>query len=912
MALRILSFPAHADLWHTLCQRLLADSGGAAGLAQHCVIVPAAAQRVALLQAFARLAAEQQQSLIPPRIQLLEQWLLPPDDSTAAPSLWQLQSETYIALRGNAWIRAHFGTTPAQLWALAHTLVQLSDQLCFAAFGQPADFATAFEHTVAQHYQHSGAQLAAVEARMVLEVWRNQAQDWPASVTLQRLQTVLAQPPTQALWWLSGHHLPPWQQAFLEQLGQHCAVTSIQIDTAATLAQHPLYAAAWPPDEHPAPLRERALALPEIAQPTLCIAGAASLEQEASFIAAQVIEWLQQGEISIALVALDRLTTRRVRALLERADVLLRDETGWRLSTTSAAGAVMRWFDVVRNQGHFRDVLDWLQSPFVLPQQDKQPALRLLQQGLARHGVARGWEGLRTMLATLRVKENEQDTLQQLRDWFEPLHTHAQAAEKFSGTAAQHFALLRDALAAFGLQDSLAQDPVGRTVLQLLQQLAQALETQGARMQAMEFRALLAHCFEHSNDRQDAVDSPVTVVSLNGAHLRTFKQVIVIGASADLLPAERPETLFLGDTLCTALGLPTQAQARREQFDCWLTLIASAQQVICTWCTAQSDRPQVLSPWLTQYKTVATLAGHDVEHTIALPAHPVTAHPISQPLPQAPGYWPEKLSASAYQALIDCPYRFFARSILGLTEEEEIEDSIDQRRRGQAIHAILENFHRDCARDPQRHASSAAQTELLRHHCTQEFAPLLALAPDYLGWQMEFEQLIPDYLRWWAAHRAEGWQWQKAEEKMQHTLQGGAHALLLNGRIDRIDRHLDTHAAALIDYKTTAAADLKKSLKIPGEKIQLPFYALLQQGTAQDESCSASYLSLHSTGVRTIAPEQAMQESSRTLAVRLLQDVTRIHAGAALPAQGIDTVCQHCEVRGLCRRDEWKTTAEGA
>ncbi|MBK9236937.1 MAG: hypothetical protein IPO19_13330 [Rhodoferax sp.] len=38
----------------------------------------------------------------------------------------------------------------------------------------------------------------------------------------------------------------------------------------------------------------------------------------------------------VALVALDRALTRRVRAMLEGGNLRLRDENGWKLSTTRA------------------------------------------------------------------------------------------------------------------------------------------------------------------------------------------------------------------------------------------------------------------------------------------------------------------------------------------------------------------------------------------------------------------------------------------------------------------------------------------------------------------------------------------------------------------------------------------------
>src|SRR5580704_15465798 len=39
-----------------------------------------------------------------------------------------------------------------------------------------------------------------------------------------------------------------------------------------------------------------------------------------------------------------------------------------------------------------------------------------------------------------------------------------------------------------------------------------------------------------------------------------------------------------------------------------------------------------------------------------------------------------------------CPFRFFARDVLGLGEEQEMEEGLDARDRGSALHEILRQF----------------------------------------------------------------------------------------------------------------------------------------------------------------------------------------------------------------------------
>lgn len=938
MTLRTLSLTVDStvgsNFWSALCQEMLGvptrppqSSSETWNLSHLQVVVTSHTHTNALFKAFGAIAAAQSRSLIPPRIRLLKDWMTDwemavRDNHAYAPPAsanpLQVQSEIYLALRSNAWICENFGKTPIQLWNLAHTLTQLCNQLCFAAHQQPDDFSATLEHTILAHYQKNAQQMVAAEARIVLDIWKALGTFWPASQQLQQLQTILqhqSTTPLPPLWWISPQALPSWQAAFLEQLSHTTEITCVTVDYQRTLALTPVYAASWSQliaasGKETLPtvptLHARAHALPPQPTPPLTLQTATTLEQEAQGIATQVVQWLAEGETEIALVALDRLTTRRVRALLERAQVLARDETGWRLSTTSACGAVMRWFDVVRNQGYFRDVMDWLQSPFVLPQQDKHAALRLLQTGLAQQGVVRGWKNLSRMLSQMPETTQDAGPLQQLRSWFLELQRQAQQFEHFSGNVSEHLARLYSVLDHFGLRESLACDPVGRSVLQQLQQLGQALQTHNACLQLSEFRALLAHCFEQANDRQETIDSPVTIVSLRGAHLRTFRKVIVIGANADLLPAAAPEMLFLGDALCTTLGLPTQAQERAEQFNCWLTLLTGAQQIIATWRNDPEREPQILSPWLAQYRTVVQLSQRqDIMRPMTLTSHTVMAQPRLQPRPQAPDYWPASVSASRYQALIDCPYRYFARSILGLQIEETVSETAEQRERGQAIHQILENFHRTLAQQPSAYLTMEARRALLTQLTQTTFAPLLERAPDFLAYQMEFAHLIPDYLNWLETHQAEGWQWHRAEARLHCTLTSADRPLSLQGRIDRMDIQIDPsdEKIALIDYKITAADTLKKRLKTAGEEIQLPFYALL----AQAPDCSASYLALQRGKVQELTPAYEMGTASRTLATRLLQDFVRIHAGAPMPAHGDERTCTFCEMRGLCRRDEWLT-----
>jgi ATP-dependent helicase/nuclease subunit B len=83
-------------------------------------------------------------------------------------------------------------------------------------------------------------------------------------------------------------------------------------------------------------------------------------EDEAQRAAACALAHANAGRHPVALVANDRLLTRRVSALLHGAGLAVRDETGWKLSTTHAAAQLMNLLRAADRQARMDDVLDWL------------------------------------------------------------------------------------------------------------------------------------------------------------------------------------------------------------------------------------------------------------------------------------------------------------------------------------------------------------------------------------------------------------------------------------------------------------------------------------------------------------------------------------------------------------------------
>ena len=314
----------------------------------------------------------------------------------------------------------------------------------------------------------------------------------------------------------------------------------------------------------------------------------------------------------------------------------------------------------------------------------------------------------------------------------------------------------------------------------------------------------------------------------------------------------------------------------------------------------------MLAPELDLLSTLHRLAWHDNLRRQSLPVRrepppdALTAPGKSRlAAPSAPSSLiPSRVSVSAYASLVSCPYRFFARYVLGLGEMDEVNEEMGKSDYGALVHRVLERFHQS-----HPHVSSlseAASLAALQACVTKVFAPAIEENFLALGWRIRWEKRLDAYLTWQRAQEAEGWRWAQAETPVCRALPLAAGGSVeLYGRIDRID-HIGTGEASvsLLDYKTQTVSRIGKVLV---DDVQLPAYALLHGDAAK-----AAYVALDDERIEAVAAgdeEGSLMFDADAQGKRLSAAFSALHAGAALPAHGVDSVCQWCEMSGLCRRD---------
>ena len=885
-------FPPGPGFWPNVAQQLVADAGpqaAARDLSSALVLVPAWHQASQLRNA---LMAELGPSFIPPRIRTPASWLsgYPPEPGLPGPaSPGERLISLYASLRELGWLKKLFtARRNTDLMPLAQTLLALCDELTAAllpsALAQPEEVEDRWQRALRQLSPRAAA-LLSDEARLVWNLWQAERDARDPGIRLHAAMQRAAAGATLPLYWCTP--VPPnaLEASFLQAYARHQPVYLMTLDwSPATLPA--AFAAAWPElaDDMPAETSSP-LALQTPAGLRCC--EASGMEDEALRAAQIIIDWLAEGKSRIALIPQDRVVARRVRALLERARVVVSDETGWKLSTTRAAAVLHAWLALAASGGEVAALLDFLKSPFLFAD-DALAATRrsAVERTLLAAGVQSGWSQLIAALAALP----EAGAL---------IEAIAREAQRCSGrkTMAEWVGVTRAALDALGMVSAMAEDVAGGQVLAMLDQIQFDSEQIDERFSLSEWRALVDLQMEQTVFIAPRVDQRVMMVPLNGTALRAFDAAILVGADSDHLPSRPAETLFFADAVRRELGLATRDSRQRQQLRELTGLLMSCPEVVLCWQGWRDGERQAASAWLQRLELALQLAGCPTLPRVspALAAATLMATPVSMPQPAAPSLLPSRLSASGYNSLVACPYQFFGSRMLRLSASDELITLPQKRDYGEWLHEILKRYHdivhKQAIPPDQRDACMASVTD-------EVFSEIVQKNPAALGYQSRWQKNSAAYVRWANAHEAAGWRFVSGEQWEERRLSWDSGEVLLVGQIDRIDTTADGERLVL-DYKSAKKDRLVNRLKTL-EDHQLPFYGLL----LDPPPSAAAYVAIDDEKP-ALAEADHYADWRAALQTQLMANWDAIAKGAGLPASGTGSSCTWCDMRGLCRKGAW-------
>ena len=627
---------------------------------------------------------------------------------------------------------------------------------------------------------------------------------------------------------------------------------------------------------------ERTLSLPLATWPvdelgSLALHDAVDAEDEAQRAAACVLAHLAQGRSPVALVAQDRALTRRIRALLAERGVALRDETGWTLSTTRAAAALMGLLRALPWDAATDTVLDWLKNAPVFD----AAAVTRAETALRKNGV-RVW----------RARPKTQPDIAAVAAQAEPIRTGLQRSRSL-----EHWLRdLRAALQGAGQWEALVVDAAGTAVLQAsrLQEGSAAQRPMdipvSVRMSLQDFtgwvnQALEAASFVPVHPPQ----AQVVILPLSQLLGRPMQAVVMPGCDEIRLAVSPEPPGLWTPAQRELLGLPSRAMLAATARIAWNYLLYMPH-VDLLWRASEAGERLMPSGFVQELllKQTATMAADPRVQRLCM------AQPTPRPQPTGKALPVTRLSASAYEDLRCCPYRFFALRQLRLQEADELESELGKRDFGNWLHTLLHHFHEALKLAPTQDlpgqvaminvAAEQARTEL--GLSSSEFLPFAAIWP----------RVRAGYLEWLAGHEASGAQFMEGEVWKDMPLG----PVTLIGKLDRIDQMPDG-SHLVIDYKTEPQATTQGRIKNAREDTQLAFYAAL----LADDTLAAAYVNLGEKLPTKTYGQSDIVDLRDGLIHSILSDMARIAEGAPLPALGEGKACDYCAARGLCRKDFW-------
>ena len=622
--------------------------------------------------------------------------------------------------------------------------------------------------------------------------------------------------------------------------------------------------------------------LDALAEPTARVEEAlcADFETLAQASAVAVLQHLAAGRAPVALIAQDRVVVRRVRALLGRQGVPLHDETGWTLATTPAASTLMALLRAALGGGAVDDWLAWLKLSV-----EPSAALDALEALCRRRRIRRAesldamdklpaqalWQSRRQALAPLTSSGRRP-----LVQWLFELK-RALGPEPLAGLEGSE-----GVLNALWLSRNPWPGSAHEAVLS------------DARLDGPGFLAWVGDVLEAGQFAPvDPGHAPVVITPLVRAMLRPFGALVLPGADADTLGRGGRSLSLLSDVDASALGLPTQAQQREAEAQAFAQALRAPVLTLLR-CTRAGAEPLPASPLIERLAAAARRAGRespllpwvDERQPQAIAPQPVARASVAASL------LPAALSASAVESLRRCPYQFFSRHLLGLQDADELEAEVEKRDYGTWLHAVLHRFHTE--RQP------GDVTAQLRAAAEVESRSLDEA--DFLPWHASFERLLPRYVLWLGGAELNGLTFADGElDRLCTPFDGALAELVLRGRIDRIDTTAEGQRV-LLDYKTGSVTNLKSKVAEPFEDTQMAVYALLMDAAPD---LSAAYLALDDPGGVVTVDHPDVAATAEVLREGLQSDLLLMLAGEPLAALGEGSACEHCEARGLCRRDDW-------
>ncbi len=430
------------------------------------------------------------------------------------------------------------------------------------------------------------------------------------------------------------------------------------------------------------------------------------------------------------------------------------------------------------------------------------------------------------------------------------------------------------------------------------------------------FREKLRRAIEQHTFAVRSGETGVQIVDRRSAPFGGFDLVLLLGLNEDEWPERSERNIFYPQWLLREFGFPSDRDllaAERLRFLGLLDL--PWKNVVLLRHQLEDEIPAVPSPFLEDARSwasergaleaplAAALADIVVTRSDALRRGLLASESATGP--RRPGHVDgpltvsEPISPTAFELYLRCPFKYYSRYLLGIEEEEEVDEQLSPLERGRILHEVLQEAFAEWDRgrssprgiDPESYDEALA---LFRR------VSLKSLPPEHRA--IEMERLFggagePGAIPWLL--RREMAQGALRERLVEHAfssplrLEEGPRGerpwyVRIQGRIDRAD--LDEKGLLHIyDYKSGRA---------PGEAValQVPLYAMCLSSERGAPVKEAAYLSFRD--------RKAISRGDFDKACALLtRTYGAIREGRFGPAPYQEHLCSSCGYAMVCRKE---------
>lgn len=428
-------------------------------------------------------------------------------------------------------------------------------------------------------------------------------------------------------------------------------------------------------------------------------------------------------------------------------------------------------------------------------------------------------------------------------------------------------------------------------------------------------RAVSSHTFAERSG-----EGGVQVVDAEAAGFGDFDVVLLLGLNDSEWPAPAERNIFYPLWLLREFGWPSDREllvGERARFRNLLTL--ARDRVALFRHQLEDEAPTVPSPFLEDVRIWLdrarggrggeTIDGHLDEIVLSrrealrrgLLDAPESELPAKGPagIVDSPPPPPDPVSPTAFELFLRCPFKYYARHLLRLMEEEEVDEALSPLERGRILHDVLQQAFEqwDAGAESPRPVEPETYDEALalfrrvaleripREHRSVEMARLFGSRgePGTIEWLLRREMTQPPLRR-----RLVETAFRTPLRLARGPSGESPWFIRVNGRADRADVDAED-TLHVYDYKSGRAP-------APAVTLQVPLYAMCLGQELGVPIREAAYLSFRD---RKLTSRMDFQRASE----RLIDVYRRVRAGRFAPRPYQEHLCASCGYVGLCRKE---------